>query len=216
MKKLFTIIICCVFASTAFSQTFIIPEAKKTTKKRPPKPWVGTGTPGKGSGGQGGKIGPTICPPPKVIDPTTGRVVEGIKRSATLEETIKELEDAANKGDVRAHTALGMYYFQKDDNLAFSHLLAASEAGDSVALYYLGGVYYLGRCGVETDKAKAASYYLQAALQDNALAQYAIGKCLYEGEGVEQDLKAAKEWMEKSAQNGCEDATSFLDSQTFE
>jgi len=216
MKKLFTIIICCVFASTAFSQSFIIPEAKKKTKEKHPKQKVETGVPGKGSGGKGVKIGPTICPPPRVDDPTTGREVKGIKRSATLEETIKELEDAANKGDVRAHTALGMYYFQEDDDRALPHLLAASEAGDSVALYYLGGVYYLGRCGVETDKAKAASYYLQAALQDNALAQYAIGKCLYEGEGVEQDLKAAKEWMEKSAQNGCKDATSFLDSHTFE
>ena len=213
MKKLFTIIICCVFASTAFSQTFIIPEAKKTTKTKTPTANVS----GKKVGGSEKKGGSIICGgerpsiAPIVEDPTTGRDVEGIERSATIEE----FEAAANKGDVSAHTALGMYYFQKDDNLAFSHLLAASEAGDSVALYYLGGMYYLGRCGVETDKAKAASYYLQAALQDNALAQYAIGKCLYEGEGVEQDLKAAKEWMEKSAQNGCEDATSFLDSQTF-
>ena len=212
MKKLFTIIICCVFASTAFSQTFIIPEAKKPTKKKHPKQKVETGVPGKGSGGQGVKIGPTICPPPRVDDPTTGQKVEGIQRSATLEE----FEAAANKGDVSAHTALGMYYFQEDDDRALPHLLAASEAGDSVALYFMGGVYFLGKCGIETDKAKAASYFHQAALQDNALAQYAIGKCLYEGEGVEQDLKAAKEWMEKSAQNGCKDATSFLDSHTFE
>ena len=215
MKKLFTIIICCVFASTAFSQTFIIPEAKKKTKTNPPQTNVSDKKP-RGSEKKGGSI---ICGgvrrpiiTPETIDPTTGRKVGGIERSLT----IGELEAEANKGDVSAHTALGMYYFQEDDDRALPHLLAASEAGDSVALYFMGGVYFLGKCGIETDKAKAASYFHQAALQDNALAQYAIGKCLYEGEGVEQDLKAAKEWMEKSAQNGCKDATSFLESHTFE
>lgn len=147
-----------------------------------------------------------------VPDMTAGKSVEGIERSMSIEE----LENLARQGDINAHTTLGMYYFQQDDERALPHLRTGAEAGDRLAQYFLGGVYYLGKFGVEEDKAMAASYYLKSAQQEHAPAQYGVAICLYNGEGVEKDQKAAKEWMEKAAKNNSEDARHFLDTHSFE
>ena len=50
------------------------------------------------------------------------------------------------------------------------------------------------------------SQYRQAAEQGNADAQYNIGLCLYNGDGVSQDYKEAIRWFRKAAGQGCADA----------
>ena len=145
-------------------------------------------------------------------DLTAGKSVEGIERSMSVEE----LENRASQGDINAHTTLGMFYFQQDDERSLPHLRAGAEGGDRLAQYFLGGVYYFGKFGVEVDKAMAAAYYLKSAQQEHAPAQYGVAICLYNGEGVEQDKKAAKEWMERAAKNNSEDARKFLETHSFE
>ena len=150
---------------------------------------------------------------PKNPDQTTGTEVGGIVRGMTSEG---ELESLAQKGNVDAHTQLGVIYFHRNDKRALSHLRAGADAGDRIAQYFLGGVYYNGMCGAKTDKATAASYFLKSARQNHVPAQYAIAVCLYNGEGTKEDKNAAREWMKKAAASGNDDAKSFLQSHSFE
>lgn len=226
MKKNIFILIFMLLSTTVFSQSFTIPGKRddiSTKTSKFPKP----GTPTKARSGSQPTNRPklkssqerqqdtglqpmqTMTSPPDI---TTGRQVEGIERS----QSIGELEVLASQGDIDAHTMLGMYYFMQDDERALPHLIAGAEAGDSRAQYYLGGVYYFGKFGTEADKAAAASYYLKSAQKGHVPAQYGIAVCLYNGEGVEQDRQAAREWMEKAAQNNDEDAKAFLKTHTFD
>ena len=145
-------------------------------------------------------------------DLTTGSQVTGIERSSTIEE----LENQAKKGDIMAHTQLGMYYYQKNEQKALPHLIAGAEAGNPLAQYYLGGVYYTGKFEVEVDKTRAATYFLLSAQQNHVPAQYGIAICLYNGDGMPQNRKAARLWMEKAAHNNYADAKIFLETHSFE
>ena len=210
MRRLFIILACLLLSLTASSQKFIIPfSSKKATKVAPP-PTTIPSTVGPGKVEKSVEI--SYPPTSRVHDMTTGTEVGGIDRSMSVEE----LETLAQKGNADAHTQLGMYYFHRNDKRALSHLRAGAEAGDRIAQYYLGGVYYEGMCGAKTDKATAASYFLKSARQNHVPAQYAIAVCLYNGEGIKEDKNAAREWMKKAAASGNDDAKSFLQSHSFE
>lgn len=47
---------------------------------------------------------------------------------------------------------------------------------------------------------KAVEWYTKAAEQGHAAAQYNLGNCYYDGEGVEKDLQKAIEWYTKAAE----------------
>ena len=57
---------------------------------------------------------------------------------------------------------------------------------------------------------KAVELYTKAAEQGHAVAQFNLGKCYYDGEGVEQDMQKAVEWYTKAAEQGDEDAQEAL------
>ena len=234
MTRIILIILTCLLSMNVRSQSFDIPSSpekatvnkkgkkikEKKTNEKDTKEKKGKKEKKDKKGGIERK-GKTITEPSRQFpkqgtepepDLTAGKQVEGIQRSISLEE----LERLAGKGDTGAHTTLGMYYFQQDDERALPHLRAGAEAGNPQALYYLGGVYYLGKFGVEQDKPAAASCYLKAAQLGHVPAQYGIAVCLYDGDGVEKDQKAAREWMEKAARNNSEEARTFLDTHTFE
>ncbi|OON95770.1 MAG: hypothetical protein ATN36_07535 [Epulopiscium sp. Nele67-Bin005] len=64
-------------------------------------------------------------------------------------------------------------------------------------------IYELGKqCAQEKDFTKAYDYYKQAAEAGNPNAQYEVGRCLYEGEGVAINYKESKEWLMKASDNG--------------
>jgi len=222
MNRLLVILAALLLATNAWSQRFIVPPATKKPKTSKntsdgnkkaessstmpgvkPKPSISSAAQGQGIPHSATK---------QMADATAGHVVEGIERSLAIDE----LEAKAAKGDADAHATLGMYYFQKGDSRALEHLETGAKAGNGNALYYLGGVYYFGKFGVKADKRKAARYYLQAAKEGNALAQYAIAVCLYDGDGVVKDRQAARKWMETAAKNNCQDAKDFLQSHSFE
>ncbi|MCC8129693.1 MAG: sel1 repeat family protein, partial [Clostridiales bacterium] len=60
------------------------------------------------------------------------------------------------------------------------------------------------------DNTKAAQWYEKAAQQGNAPAQYNLGACYYNGEGVARNRTKAKEWFQKAAAQGYEDAKKVL------
>ena len=217
MIRIISILLFSLMSMFVFSQTFDIPtdpgKKGKTSVSMPSRSQTtGTTKPKQPAVRQHVSRTQTTETMVSTPDITTGRQVEGIERSLSIEE----LEELANQGDVEAHTMLGIYYFMQDDDRALPHLIAGAEAGDSRAQYFLGGVYYFGKFGTEVDKAAAASYYLKSAQQGHVPAQYGIAVCLYNGVGVELDRHAAREWMEKAAQNNDEDAKVFLETHTFD
>jgi len=60
------------------------------------------------------------------------------------------------------------------------------------------------------DYAEAVKWYLKAAEQGYALAQYGMGYCYYYGQGVPMDFVKAAEWWQKSAEQGNAQAQNTL------
>ena len=83
-------------------------------------------------------------------------------------------------------------------------------AGDAVAQYNLGVMYYEGQ-GVEQNFKDAAKWFRKAAEQGNAMAQYSLGFMYGKGDGVLQDDVTAYAWWDISAANGQEKAKKFKD-----
>ena len=86
---------------------------------------------------------------------------------------------------------------------------AGAASGDPEAMVKLG-VAYLQGDGVARDPVRACEYFLQAAELDEPTAQYNLAIQCARGEGVKRDLAAAIDWMERSADNGDEDAPGVL------
>jgi TPR repeat protein len=56
------------------------------------------------------------------------------------------------------------------------------------------------------NKPAAFGFYLKAAEQGDADAQFRLGEMYRNGQGVEKDLKSASEWLRKAASQGNENA----------
>lgn len=85
----------------------------------------------------------------------------------------------------------------------------ANEAyqGDAIAQYNLASYSY----EVKRDYAKAYEWFLKAANQGIAQAQYNLGVMYSNNEGVPQDYAKAYEWYQKAANQGFSDAQDMLD-----
>ena len=71
------------------------------------------------------------------------------------------------------------------------------------------GVHHFGR-GVPQDYKEALRWYLKAAKQNNAHAQYLIGTMHEDGEGVPSSAQEALRWFRKAADQGHIRATAKL------
>ena len=86
---------------------------------------------------------------------------------------------------------------------AFEGFSEYAKMGNATAQYYLGKMYYEGRCvGGSRNYAMAAEWYRKSAEQGNADAQYNLGIMYENGRGVSQDYAKAAEWFRKSAEQG--------------
>ena len=64
---------------------------------------------------------------------------------------------------------------------------------------------------VEQSDVKAAEWFLKAAEQGLARAQYNLGVMYANGTGVEQSYEKAREWLQKAAKQGLASAKEQLD-----
>lgn len=80
-------------------------------------------------------------------------------------------------------------------------LLADAKSGNAQAQFNLG-LSFSNRPDFE----QAAHWYLEAANQDHANAQFALGVMLADGRGVTQDNAKALIWIGKAARLGCSEA----------
>ena len=77
-----------------------------------------------------------------------------------------------------------------------------ADAGDSKALYQLGGLYSFGQCGLEMDKQRAYKLWSEAAELGSLPALMKLGMAYYHGDGIAQDKAKAIRCWESAAMQG--------------
>ena len=80
-------------------------------------------------------------------------------------------------------------------------LTMGAKQGNTIAQYFLGSVYFLGR-GLAQNYTEAMKWYRKAADQGYAEAQVAVGFMYSDGRGVPKDEKEAVKWYRKAAEQG--------------
>jgi TPR repeat protein len=85
-----------------------------------------------------------------------------------------------------------------------------AQAGDPVAQFNLGYCYEMGQ-GTPVNLEASAKWYLRAALQGHARAQYHIGLAYSFGSGgIDWNLAEACKWLTLASRNGIAEATAAL------
>jgi len=140
---------------------------------------------------------------------------------------------ASGSGDKKSEVDDIKQSLPPNDVVQFYKYSADGENGDAIAQYTLGRIFYYGIPGIPgipVDYDKAFHYFLKAAnqlpktplvLSDlseeqkkyySVISQSAgfIGYMYWRGEGVEQDMKKAREWLEKGYRHGDAYSTNYL------
>jgi S1-C subfamily serine protease len=100
------------------------------------------------------------------------------------------LHPAPSRADYAAGAAL---YAQRDYQRAFYEMVRAANDGSADAQFTLGVMYDVGQ-HVRVDKATAAAWYRQAALQGEPNAQLRLARMMFDGEGIKRDRRAGYVW----------------------
>ena len=77
------------------------------------------------------------------------------------------------------------------DRQALAQLRAQAARGDAQAQSELGKAFWLGSLGVATNYVEAAKWWHKAAEKNYTEAQYSLGCCYEQGQGVPQDVVEA-------------------------
>jgi len=95
-----------------------------------------------------------------------------------------------------------------------AHWELRAKNGDSDAQFNVGALYsnnqFAEPIGTNKDIGTAMQWWLAAAEQDHALAQFNIGRAYYLGIGLPQDNNNARYWFERAADNNEEKSISLL------
>jgi uncharacterized protein len=125
---------------------------------------------------------------------------------STFREGLKNLQDAADRGNAEAVGKLAMLYMdgqfvQRDVPRAVALYKAAARMGNGAAAYDLSLCYFL-RIGVRRDSKRALVYERMAARLGFVDAFLALGWRYLNGVDVRRDLRTAKRWYERAAAAG--------------
>lgn len=74
-------------------------------------------------------------------------------------------------------------------------------AGRPHSIYFLGYMYYTGKC-VEQDYIEAVKWLYKAAEAGDKDGMYYLGDAHENGNGAERDQKKAREWYERASRLG--------------
>merc|ERR1719431_1684847 len=111
------------------------------------------------------------------------------------------------KGDVQAQVGLGQLHYQggrgvnMDHQNALNYFQQAADAGNAVAMAFLGKMYLDGK-GVTKDYKKAFEYFQKAVEQNWVDGQLHLGNMYYHGWGVRKDFKMATKYFNLASQSG--------------
>ena len=100
-------------------------------------------------------------------------------------------------------------YLRGEYEIAHAELLAAAQAGDVNASYYLGMLYWDGN-GVERDIDTAVVWLSDAAARGHTDAQLTIALAYDSGKELEQNFHLGAGWMTEAARGGNADAQYLL------
>lgn len=120
---------------------------------------------------------------------------------------LKELQQAAAKGNPKAEAALGEMLLRgdgiaKDEARGLALLEKAARAGHSAAAFRIGMLLADGEAGVAQDPARAISYFRAAAAGGEAEAFFNIGAALAGGRGAKRDYGEALAWLILARERG--------------
>lgn len=120
-------------------------------------------------------------------------------------------ETSSKFGLDNAKAGLGQCYglgigVQSDIDKAFEILTPLAESGNAIAQNKLGEFLEL----FSKDYEEAVKWYRKSSSQGFAEAQYNLGKCFYEGKGVERDSDQALTLYRKASEQGIAEAQNCL------
>jgi TPR repeat protein len=112
-------------------------------------------------------------------------------------------EKAAIQGYIAAHEWLALLYreglgVEKNDILAYSHILYAAENNGSLDAYYQLSLCYLNGLGTEKKPEKGIEWCLKAVEKNHPESLYLLAYCYFEGNGVAKDLLIGLDWLNKA------------------
>ncbi|MBQ3366425.1 MAG: SEL1-like repeat protein [Acidaminococcaceae bacterium] len=123
----------------------------------------------------------------------------------------------AKRATPELQTKLGLLYEEADSDYitAYKLFLMAAEKDYAPAMVKIGDCYNdLFDCEdddeYQVDYEKAFQWYSKAAALGDAEGQYNLGKCYYDGTGVEENKRKAVYWFKKSANQNYVKACEFL------
>ncbi|MBR5946419.1 sel1 repeat family protein, partial [bacterium] len=144
--------------------------------------------------------------------PQAKEFLEELKRDGGLEAPadLKEVTEAAEKGDAEAQCKLAMIYYMgqgvpRDLDKMIYWLEKSAGQGFAEAQFRLGCAYNDGT-GVPQDEKKAAELFAKSAEQGYADGQYGLGLCYEKGEGVPKDEEQAIKWYTLAGEQGVAEA----------
>jgi TPR repeat protein len=122
---------------------------------------------------------------------------------------IKELQQAAAKGNPKAETQLGEMLLRgdgiaKDEARAVTLLEKAARAGQSAAAFRIGMLLANGESGVSKDPVRAMAYFRAAAAGGEPEAFFNIGAAYGSARGVKRDYAEALGWLIVARQRGAD------------
>jgi len=125
-----------------------------------------------------------------------------------LSQARKWFEKAAAQGSKEAqlHIAWCLEDIQAPHGDVIAACKRAAEMGNAKAQCHLGFWYFEGNHGLEKNIAESNRWFLEAAKQGNAIAQFQIGLKYEIGRGVKKSAKEAARWYMKSASKNNVDA----------
>lgn len=110
------------------------------------------------------------------------------------------LQKAVAQGEVDAMRLLAWLYangvgVEQNTEQTRKLYLQAAQTGDAKAQTICGQMYQTGKFDMPKDIKQALHWYQQAANQAYGDAEYALGRLLFEGTLVQQNLEAAFQWL---------------------
>lgn len=109
---------------------------------------------------------------------------------------------AASKGYLPAQRLMASYYLFEENNpqVAMTWFKKAADGNDTAAQLFCAAAYTFGY-GVKSNNDTARKYYIDAAKNGNAIAQFALGKSFLESRD-NRNKKMGVIWLTKAAANG--------------
>ncbi|MBL9202022.1 MAG: sel1 repeat family protein [Opitutaceae bacterium] len=120
---------------------------------------------------------------------------------------LKELQQAAAKGNPKAEAALGEMLLRgdgitRDEARGVTLLEKAARAGHSGAAFRIGMLLADGEAGVAKDPARSLDYFRAAAAGGEAEAFFNLGAAYAGGRGARRNLGEALAWLSLARERG--------------